>query len=235
MTSIVARKNSDGPKFTDVYELFEKIGQGAFSKVHRCIHLKENKEYAAKIISTEKLNVRQKDKLDREARICRMLSHKSIVTLHFTSNEDKRYYMVFDLIQGGELFDDIVARENYCEQDASHCIQQVLGKLNYGGSNSKLLFYLCWITKFWEIGSDLAVRRYEYKVSWSVFRIFSVTSIQPVVTRNLNPPNGRDLLWMRDKTADFGVGRNRLFCNNKYVWSAQFSKHSEQSRLRFDI
>ena len=128
MTSIVARKNSDGPKFTDVYELFEKIGQGAFSKVHRCIHLKENKEYAAKIISTEKLNVRQKDKLDREARICRMLSHKSIVTLHFTSNEDKRYYMVFDLIQGGELFDDIVARENYCEQDASHCIQQVLGE-----------------------------------------------------------------------------------------------------------
>jgi hypothetical protein len=29
-------------------------------------------------------------------------------------------------VTGGELFEDIVAREFYSEADASHCIQQIL-------------------------------------------------------------------------------------------------------------
>ena len=34
-------------------------------------------------------------------------------------------------VTGGELFDDIVAREYYSEKDASHCIQQVLDSVAY--------------------------------------------------------------------------------------------------------
>uniref|UniRef100_G3URH2 calcium/calmodulin-dependent protein kinase n=1 Tax=Meleagris gallopavo TaxID=9103 RepID=G3URH2_MELGA len=36
------------------------------------------------------------------------------------------HYLIFDLVTGGELFEDIVAREYYSEADASHCIQQIL-------------------------------------------------------------------------------------------------------------
>ena len=43
--------------------------------------------------------------------------------------------MVFDLITGGELFDDIVAREFYSEKDASHCIQQILESVKYCHDN----------------------------------------------------------------------------------------------------
>ena len=43
--------------------------------------------------------------------------------------------MVFDLITGGELFDDIVAREFYSEKDASHCIQQILESVQYCHDN----------------------------------------------------------------------------------------------------
>ena len=32
---------------------------------------------------------------------------------------------------GGELFEDIVAREFYSEADASHCIQQILESVNH--------------------------------------------------------------------------------------------------------
>lgn len=39
--------------------------------------------------------------------------------------------MVFDLVTGGELFEDIVAREYYSEADASHCIQQILESVNH--------------------------------------------------------------------------------------------------------
>ena len=34
-------------------------------------------------------------------------------------------------ITGGELFDDIVAREYYSEKDASHCIGQILDAIHY--------------------------------------------------------------------------------------------------------
>ena len=34
-------------------------------------------------------------------------------------------------ITGGELFDDIVAREYYSEKDASHCIGQILEAIKY--------------------------------------------------------------------------------------------------------
>ena len=36
---------------------------------------------------------------------------------------------------GGELFEDIVAREFYSEADASHCIQQILESVNHCHSN----------------------------------------------------------------------------------------------------
>ena len=38
-------------------------------------------------------------------------------------------------ITGGELFDDIVAREFYSEKDASSCIQQILESVNYCHEN----------------------------------------------------------------------------------------------------
>ncbi|XP_050639362.1 calcium/calmodulin-dependent protein kinase type II subunit beta isoform X11 [Macaca thibetana thibetana] len=100
--------------------------RGAFSVVRRCVKLCTGHEYAAKIINTKKLSARDHQKLEREARICRLLKHSNIVRLHDSISEEGFHYLVFDLVTGGELFEDIVAREYYSEADASHCIQQIL-------------------------------------------------------------------------------------------------------------
>ncbi|KAI4901038.1 hypothetical protein NFI96_034315, partial [Prochilodus magdalenae] len=99
---------------------------GAFSVVRRCVKLCTGQEYAAKIINTKKLSARDHQKLEREARICRLLKHPNIVRLHDSISEEGFHYLLFDLVTGGELFEDIVAREYYSEADASHCIQQIL-------------------------------------------------------------------------------------------------------------
>uniref|UniRef100_A0A8C8HZW4 calcium/calmodulin-dependent protein kinase n=1 Tax=Oncorhynchus tshawytscha TaxID=74940 RepID=A0A8C8HZW4_ONCTS len=99
---------------------------GAFSIVKRCMRISSGQEYAAKIINTKKLSARDHQKLEREARICRLLKHPNIVRLHDSISEEGFHYLVFDLVTGGELFEDIVAREYYSEADASHCIQQIL-------------------------------------------------------------------------------------------------------------
>uniref|UniRef100_A0A8C8FGF8 calcium/calmodulin-dependent protein kinase n=1 Tax=Oncorhynchus tshawytscha TaxID=74940 RepID=A0A8C8FGF8_ONCTS len=113
-------------RFTEEFQMFEELGKGAFSVVRRCVKVLSGQEYAAKIINTKKLSARDHQKLDREARICRLLKHSNIVRLHDSISEEGHHYLIFDLVTGGELFEDIVAREYYSEADASHCIQQIL-------------------------------------------------------------------------------------------------------------
>uniref|UniRef100_A0A8C2L4M2 calcium/calmodulin-dependent protein kinase n=1 Tax=Cyprinus carpio TaxID=7962 RepID=A0A8C2L4M2_CYPCA len=105
--------------------------QGAFSVVRRCVKKSTGQEYAAKIINTKKLSARDHQKLEREARICRLLKHPNIVRLHDSIAEEGFHYLVFDLVTGGELFEDIVAREYYSEADASHCINQILESVSH--------------------------------------------------------------------------------------------------------
>ncbi|XP_077468752.1 calcium/calmodulin-dependent protein kinase type II subunit gamma isoform X3 [Stigmatopora argus] len=118
-------------RFTDEYQLYEELGKGAFSVVKRCVKKSTAQEYAAKIINTKKLSARDHQKLDREARICRLLKHPNIVRLHDSISEEGFHYLVFDLVTGGELFEDIVAREYYSEADASHCINQILESVSH--------------------------------------------------------------------------------------------------------
>ncbi|XP_020902743.1 calcium/calmodulin-dependent protein kinase type II delta chain isoform X2 [Exaiptasia diaphana] len=122
--------------FHDTYDLKEELGKGAFSIVRRCINKESRVEYAAKIINTRKLSSRDLQKLDREARICRLLKHPNIVRLHASIAEEGYHYLVFDLVTGGELFEDIVAREYYSEADASHCIQQILESVQHCHANN---------------------------------------------------------------------------------------------------
>ncbi|MED6267636.1 hypothetical protein CHARACLAT_014225, partial [Characodon lateralis] len=65
-------------RFSDEYQLYEELGKGAFSVVRRCVKVLSGQEYAAKIINTKKLSARDHQKLDREARICRLLKHPNI-------------------------------------------------------------------------------------------------------------------------------------------------------------
>ncbi|XP_052823878.1 calcium/calmodulin-dependent protein kinase type II delta chain isoform X18 [Octopus bimaculoides] len=123
-------------KFNEIYELKEELGKGAFSIVRRCVQKSTGLEFAAKIINTKKLSARDHQKLEREARICRLLKHPNIVRLHDSIQDEGFHYLVFDLVTGGELFEDIVAREFYSEADASHCIQQILEGVNHCHQNS---------------------------------------------------------------------------------------------------
>uniref|UniRef100_A0A8C7RDX8 calcium/calmodulin-dependent protein kinase n=1 Tax=Oncorhynchus mykiss TaxID=8022 RepID=A0A8C7RDX8_ONCMY len=96
---------------------------GAFSVVRRCVKKSSGQEFAAKIINTKKLSARDHQKLDREARICRLLKHSNIGFI--------THVHISGLVTGGELFEDIVAREYYSEADASQCINQILESVQH--------------------------------------------------------------------------------------------------------
>uniref|UniRef100_A0A3P8RT66 Protein kinase domain-containing protein n=1 Tax=Amphiprion percula TaxID=161767 RepID=A0A3P8RT66_AMPPE len=107
-------------RFTDEYQLYEELGKGAFSVVRRCVKKSTGQEYAAKIINTKKLSARGGcTSLTCNWRVFLLLS-SSPVRLHDSISEEGFHYLVFDLVTGGELFEDIVAREYYSEADARY-------------------------------------------------------------------------------------------------------------------
>ncbi|KFW66126.1 Calcium/calmodulin-dependent protein kinase type II subunit beta, partial [Pygoscelis adeliae] len=105
-------------RFTEEYQLFEELGK-AWQELRAVYSLSQDPNLGPLPLSDHQ-------KLEREARICRLLKHPNIVRLHDSISEEGHHYLIFDLVTGGELFEDIVAREYYSEADASHCIQQIL-------------------------------------------------------------------------------------------------------------
>ncbi|KAG7283167.1 hypothetical protein CRUP_000529 [Coryphaenoides rupestris] len=132
-------------RFTDEYQLYEELGKGAFSVVRRCVKTSTGQEYAAKIINTKKLSAREEERTQTviEAYPCfkdpkhpsedpSVYLQRRPITKIGTGGEDLPPAQTpKHSVTGGELFEDIVAREYYSEADASQCINQILESVSH--------------------------------------------------------------------------------------------------------
>ena len=66
----------------------------------------------------------------------RQLDHPNIVRLYEVFQDDKRFYLVTELCQGGELFEAITKRTHFNEQVAASIIKQILSAIAYCHSKS---------------------------------------------------------------------------------------------------
>lgn len=126
----------DNVNLKNNYEIFEELGRGSFSIVWKCRHITTQKLFAVKTFKIIDLNERDIKRIEREINICKNLKHKNIVKLHEHYSDANSIYIVFDLLLGGELFNDIMNREFYSEVDAGYCMQQILEGLAYCHRNN---------------------------------------------------------------------------------------------------
>ncbi len=66
-----------------------------------------------------------------EISILRELEHDHIVRLYEVYKEQKYYYLVTELLEGGELFDRIVSKESYNEKEARNVCKTLFDALAY--------------------------------------------------------------------------------------------------------
>ena len=90
------------------YVLLCEIGTGTFSKVAKAFHIITDQEVAVKILQKEKI----KDEIDierilREIEILKKVIHPNICQLYETYSTIHNYYLMVELINGGDLFDFI--------------------------------------------------------------------------------------------------------------------------------
>ncbi|XP_060628825.2 calcium/calmodulin-dependent protein kinase type 1G isoform X1 [Anolis sagrei] len=107
----------------------EALGSGAFSEVFLVKHRTTGQLFALKCI--KKSPVTQDSNLENEIAVLKKIKHDNIVTLEDIYESATHYYLVMQLVSGGELFDRILERGVYTEKDASIVIQQVLGAVHY--------------------------------------------------------------------------------------------------------
>ncbi|XP_044582272.1 calcium/calmodulin-dependent protein kinase type IV-like isoform X15 [Cotesia glomerata] len=104
-------------EFNSNYELQEELGRGKFGTVYLCKDKKNGLKLAVKIVNTTKKEDRRS--VEREVEIMRRLQHPRLIQLYDAIDNTKQFYVVLELIEGGELFervidDDFVLTERSC-------------------------------------------------------------------------------------------------------------------------
>ncbi|NXH64765.1 KCC1G kinase, partial [Rhabdornis inornatus] len=133
----MGRKEEDGSgswkkqtsNIRKTFIFMEALGSGAFSEVFLVKQKSTGKLFALKCIKKSPLN--RDSSLENEIAVLKKIKHENIVTLEDIYESTTHFYLVMQLVSGGELFDRILERGVYTEKDASLVIHQVLTAVKY--------------------------------------------------------------------------------------------------------
>ncbi|KAI3403483.1 srk1 [Candida oxycetoniae] len=135
-TQIVEEERLQKSKFKkypnlDKYEVMEQMGEGAFSVVYKAVHKATGKEVAIKILRKFQMDQQQKQAVLKEVTIMRQLKNPYIVRFIEFIDSPVYYYIVQELVSGGEIFTMIV-KYTYLSEDLSRwIITQVAHAIRY--------------------------------------------------------------------------------------------------------
>uniref|UniRef100_A0A182NFR4 non-specific serine/threonine protein kinase n=1 Tax=Anopheles dirus TaxID=7168 RepID=A0A182NFR4_9DIPT len=117
--------------FQELYKLTgEVLGEGAYASVQTCINIYTELEYAVKII--DKIPGHARARVFREVETFHHCQgHPNILQLLEFFEDDEKFYLVFEKINGGPLLTRI--QENVCfsEYDAAQIIKEIASGLDF--------------------------------------------------------------------------------------------------------
>jgi len=118
-------------KFLDVYETTgETLGEGSFGHVTTYRNKVTNKEFAVKVI--EKSERKSRQRVLKEIEIFHHCQgHENILQMVEYFEEDDKFYLVFEKMEGGTLLDCILRRGHLTEQEASLVVRDIASGLDF--------------------------------------------------------------------------------------------------------
>jgi len=114
--------------FRDRYDLVKKIRKGSFATVWKCQHKATKEKFAVKVIKRAGLKGEDDEAILNEVTIMQSLGRhgKYVVQLCDFYEEKDYFFLVMEFMSGGDVFDQIVERTSYTEQDARELMKQLL-------------------------------------------------------------------------------------------------------------
>jgi len=113
------------------YELGPELGSGAFSVVRSATHADTKKVVAIKVLDKYEDDDEQTQKFKQEIDIISSLQHENIVQFFELDEDEDNFYVVMELVGGGELFDYIIDSGTIPEKEAVGVVAQVLRAIEY--------------------------------------------------------------------------------------------------------
>lgn len=114
------------------YRFSEKIGRGTFSTVNKGIcRTNPDLKVAIKTIVKESLTPDEKSLIAEECIIMGKLDHVNIVKFIRKFEDTERLYYIFELVEGGDLYDHITKQGRICEEVARVVFRQLLNVVKY--------------------------------------------------------------------------------------------------------
>ena len=107
----------------------EPLGSGTFSTVHRAIAVKDGKEYAAKKVKQDAKFAEKT--FEKEIEILQKIKPHQFIVNMIECFPKAPCVIVLDLVSGGELFDEIVKRVKYNENDSKKAVRQLLTAIKF--------------------------------------------------------------------------------------------------------
>ena len=95
------------------------------------LHHASKELYAIKRISRNNLSVSDTVAIKNEALIQASLDHPTIVRLYDFIETNDCFYLIMELMKGGDLFDRIGCKKNYSEMDARDVCRNMLLAVQY--------------------------------------------------------------------------------------------------------
>lgn len=193
-------QNSEFPGL-ESYTIIEKIGEGAFSTVHKATNLLTNELVAIKIIKKHQLDKHQRQSVLKEATLMRQMNHDNIVKFVEFKEVDQYYYIIQELVQGGEIFNEIVKFTYFSENLTRHVIRQVGEAVKY-------------------LHEEVGVVHRDIKPENLLFEPISIIPSKSIKRRRSDDPNKVDEGQFINGLGGGGIGIVKLadFGLSKQIW-----------------
>ena len=132
--------NNPSNKSKDVlseYNIIKLIEKGTFS----IVKLGENKitkeKVAIKIMEKNQIiNQDDKNRIDREIQMLKSLNHENVIKIYNILEDSKRFYIIMEYCENGELFNRIVEKKQLSEDESALFYYQLINGLEYIHKNN---------------------------------------------------------------------------------------------------
>ena len=119
------------------YNIRGIIGKGTFSVVKLGENKQTKEKVAIKILQKNKiLNKEDLIRIQREIEILRRLKHPNVIKIHRIEEDEKKFYIIMEYCEHGELFNRIVEKRCLTEDEAALFYYQLINGLEYIHKNN---------------------------------------------------------------------------------------------------
>jgi calcium/calmodulin-dependent protein kinase I len=130
---MAAKKKQMPPMTADIDKYYtvtpDVLGQGYFAVVKVGIDKKTGEKVAVKLVN--KSLVEKEETLANEIDILGSIDHPNVVSMKAIFDTEDTLFIVMELMEGGELYEEIVKRKTFTEKDAAEIVRQLCEALAY--------------------------------------------------------------------------------------------------------